>query len=113
MTRDTVAQSGEQIREETVALVTEPSAPPKDDLLVDAFGIDRDLAAKVDVEVRYRSEADRKEFESDLGFDTFQLLRTRVGVTAVMGSSSKAKAPLWVEEAHALSTTTPGRTPWR
>jgi hypothetical protein len=51
VSRDAVAQGGEQVREETVAFVAESSAPANDDLLVDSTGVERDLAAYVDVEV--------------------------------------------------------------
>jgi hypothetical protein len=50
-----------------------------------------DMETSVDVQVRYRGEMDRKELDSDLGFDSFHLLRTRVGLTALMGKGTKAR----------------------
>jgi hypothetical protein len=49
--RDTVAEGDEKIREDTVAFVAESSAPAKNNLLIDSTGLERDLAADVDVEV--------------------------------------------------------------
>jgi hypothetical protein len=49
--RDAVAEGSEQVREETVAFVTESSASAENDLLIDPDGLERDLAAHVDVEV--------------------------------------------------------------
>jgi hypothetical protein len=45
-------------------------------------------------QLRYRGEASRKAFDNDVGFNTFQLMRTRVAVTFLPGQRSWARVML-------------------